>query len=209
MSFPSHIPVYDTIPLVQFDALEPQIVKRPPGTRLCAWTKLEEVERRMDTFDWMAICVRAPRRCDQLLNDFSTAYLSSWEATLQILWEELNGGGKGLDDWLLKTTDYDFLSRGLRTLRHLEMHVRSGNLIAGTGRSPYTRFLTSMRPEHGIAWRWPQISNEEFKHLRHPKLQIAELDRWNRLVDDEFASNLMHQGVTQLHKIVMRAEAAF
>jgi hypothetical protein len=209
MALASHIPRYNAVELIDFDALEPEIVRRPPGARLRAWAKLEEAERRVDAFDWVTHVVREPRRLTRFIGDFVSAYLLTFEATLQIAQEQ--AVPERFQGWLDCQPDYDVLCRGLRTLRNLEAHIRAGALTAARQRSAHSRFAGGTDPAQTVAWLLPPISVADLQSLKKSgrKISESELGTWNALVESEVASELMREGVRRLLTIVSQAESEF
>jgi len=205
MHMPSNIPVYDSVQLAQFDALEHQYVDRPTGTALRAWDKLDELERRLDAFDWACMVVREPRRCDTFINDLAFAFVLGLEATIQVLRHER--GTVGFDAWLSSLAAYDMPCRALRTIRNLEAHVRSSQMLSGHGRGVYSRFTSSMTPQPGIAWRFPQLSLTEYNSLKPHgrKLSPHEIPDWNAHAAAEYAANIMRGALISAVSIVKQA----
>jgi hypothetical protein len=121
MSFASHIAVYDSVPLPQFDLLPRQFVVRPTMTAVPkTWDKLEAVERSLDAFDWAAMVVRQPGHCTQFINDLAFAFVVGFESTLLVLETETQPKPK-LDSWLRSIPEYDLRCRGVRGgLRNLD-----------------------------------------------------------------------------------------
>jgi hypothetical protein len=201
MVMPGNVPNF-SVYLVDFDHLESVFAIRPPGTTLRAWDKLEELERRLNAFDWATMVVRQPRQCTTLISDLAFAFVLGFEATVQVLKHER--AKPGFDAWLTTRPEYDIQCRGIQTLRNLEAHVRSGQMHAGVGQGVYTRFMSSMTPQPGAAWRFPPISPAEYNSLKPHgrKLALSEVDDWNRLVDSEFAANIMRTALMSLVAIV-------
>jgi hypothetical protein len=205
MPMPSSVPVYNAVQLVQFDVLDRQFVSRPARASSAAWVKLEELERRLDAFDWASMVVREQRRCDTFINDLAFAFVLGFEATLQVLRREK--GAKGFDAWLSSLPEYDMPCRGIRTLRNLEAHIQSGQLIAGQGSGVYTRFSNTMTPQPGVVWLFPEISHAEFHSLKPHgrRLTHAELSDWNSHRATEAAANIMRTSLMSLVSIVRAA----
>lgn len=189
--------------LPEFDQLELHHSNPPEGAILLAWAKLRATERGLLAFDWLVHVVRKPGHCTSLIDYLASAFLLSFEATLQVLKEEREQSfPNGFDAWLASQQQYTFLCRGLRTLRHLEAHVRPGQLATHHGRTAHSRFASGTDPGNTVAWQLPPISELEFQRLKHPKLRIQELPRWNALVADSFAADMMREGLTSLASLV-------
>ncbi len=202
MHMPSNVPVYNSVPLVQFDVLDRQFVFRPAGNPSSVWTKLKDLERRLDAFDWSCMVVREPRRCDTFINDLAFAFVLGFEATFQALMRAK--GATGFDTWLNAQPAYDMPCRAVRTLRNLEAHIQSGQLLAGQGRGIYTRFSSSMTPQPGVAWFLPDISQAEYNALRKVgrRLAPAELTDWNAHRAVEYAANIFRSTLISIVAIV-------
>jgi hypothetical protein len=148
---PGNVARYGSVDLLDLDQMPYEIARRPKGATLAAWEKLEETERRWTMFDWATFVVPDANRNTMLLKDFSTAFLLSFEATLQILLDECSF--PDFDGWLRSQPLYDIECRGLRTLRHLEAHIRPGNLSVQRDATVYSRFAHSATGGT-IPWRW-------------------------------------------------------
>lgn len=205
-SLPSQIARYDSVDLLDLDELPPSIAVRPRGARLLAWAKLEELERRWTMFDWGTFVIVTPHRNTLLLRDLASAYLLTFEATIQILLEERRFDN--LEQWLRSHVSYDVACRGIRTLRHLEAHVRAGDLSTNTAGTMYSRFAHT-HVGGTVAWRWPTLSEAELAQVRskNSKLATEELSEWNRIADEVPALEIMRHGVVALSELLAAAEA--
>lgn len=204
MGLPSNVARYDSVDLPEFDLLDLQIVVRPPEAKLTAWTRLEATERGLLAFDWLLHVVRKPGHCTTLVDYLAAAFLLSYESTIQSVKEERFT--QGFDAWLQNQAGYTLLCRGLRTLRHLEAHVRPSHLPSQFYRHGYSRFASGADPGQTVAWQLPPISADEFAQLKTPKLSGGELGNWNSLVDGELAVDLMRRGLADLYQIIAAAE---
>jgi hypothetical protein len=202
MALPSHISQYDTVPLLDLDQVDYLIACRPRNASLRAWTKLEETERRWTMFDWGTFVVHDGGRCTLMMQDFASAYLLSFEATLQVLKDEKFASG--FEQWLATQAAYDLECRGLRTLRHLEAHVRAGALSAKWNAKASSRFAG---PSLGgtIAWYWSEITAADLGTLKHAKLQPAELPAWNDRSAKLLVLGLMRHGLYALTSLLNSA----
>jgi hypothetical protein len=138
MTLPGNVPNFSTY-MVDFDHLESFYVAAPPPPRRRAWDKLVELERKLHAFDWATMVVRNPQQCTTLIADLAFAFVLGFEATLQVLRQEDRSRS---EKWLTTLPQYDMPCRGIRTVRNLEAHVRSGQLHAGSGTGVYTHFMT-------------------------------------------------------------------
>lgn len=204
MHLPSHVPRYDEVPLVAFDFLEPRFVRPDVTHRLRAWVKVAEVERRLDEFEWLVHVARKPQGIELFVLDLATAYLLSLESAIQVLQAERFP--KGIERWLKPILANDLTFRGLRTLRHLEAHVRAGGMTQRyTG--GHSRF-TGGEGGSNVGWRWAPISMQELRTLHSPRISEVELPDWNQHLEDMLTMDLMRDGLTQLVKVVEAAEAS-
>ena len=202
MPLPSHVARYDSVELLDIDQLPYLIAVRPANASLRAWSKLEETERRWTMFDWGTFVVTHPNRCERMFRDFGSAYLMSFEATIQVLLQErFPDERQRREPWLRQQPAYDFLCRGLRTLRHLEAHVRSGHVIARRDARVYSRFAGASTggtvPRH-----WERVDRGDFALLQTPRIDASELPQWNDLCDERPVLALMRDGLLQLHELV-------
>lgn len=202
--FPPSIPRFDSVPLVAFDYIEPQLAVRESSWKLTSWVKVEEVERRLTQFQWLIHVVRQPAGCTSFIGDMASAYLLSVESALQHLREEADP--RGSDAWLVQQPAYDMSLRTLRTLRQLEAHVESRGIAAQHTRTVTTRFASGTDSGQTIAWFWPPIQLGAFTRLKHPKISVAELDRANTLLDSEPICALMQSCTRQLVMLFRAAE---
>jgi hypothetical protein len=206
MGLPSNVPRYDSVDLVDLDHLEYLIVHRPKTSPLRAWGKLQETERRWAMFDWATHVIREPNRCVMLINDFATAFLLSFEATLQVLKAEAKLP-QPFEAWLRTLPDNDLVCRGLRTLRHLEAHVRTGTLAVSRVAIGSSRFASGGGPGSTIPWLFPEMTASDISvALQTPRITLAELPAWNTIATQTPAVQVMRQGLTSLTKIVVAAD---
>jgi hypothetical protein len=202
MQLPSNVGRYDEVPLPDFDRLEPRYIISDPSRRLRAWSKASEVERRLDHFEWLSHVARRPSGVQTFVADLATAFLLSFESALQVLQQERFP--RRLETWLKTVPANDLTVRGLRTMRHLEAHIRSGHLtqrhVGG-----HSRFIAG---EGGttIGWRWGVVAPEEFRALTTPRISAAELVDWNKQLDEYLIMDLMRTGVERLRDVFAAAE---
>lgn len=202
MQLPSNVGRYDEVPLPEFDNLEPRYILPDRSRRLAAWSKAVEVERRLDQFEWLAHIARRPNGIQTFVLDLATAYLLSLESALQVLRAEKFPNG--FENWLTALSANDLTFRGLRTLRHLEAHIRAG-VLTQRNVGGHSRF-TGGEGGSNIGWRWAPISVAEFRALRSPKITETELPAWNSQLDDYLVMDLMRTGVERLFTVFREAE---
>lgn len=202
MQLPSHVPRYDEVPLPMFDELERRFILPDASRRLGAWAKAGEVERRVDHFEWLIHVARREAGVRTFVLDLATAYLQSLEGALQVLQAERFP--TGFEAWLRTLAANDLVLRGLRTMRHLEAHIRAGTLtqrqVGG-----HSRF-TGGEGGANIGWRWAPVSITEFRSLRRPRIAEAELPAWNERLEEDLVMDLMRLGVLRLRTIFEEAE---
>jgi hypothetical protein len=197
MALPSRIPRYDSVELLDLDHVGYVIVRPPANATLRAWMKLQEAERRWTMFEWATYVVTQPGRCLSLINDFASAYLLSLEATLQILQDETKPK-PNLEAWLTLDPAYDLICRGLRTLRHLEAHVRTVTLLSQPETVSYSRFAGGGGSGSSTAWEWPALTVADLACLKTPRVTAAELPAWNAQASSLLVPGLMRHGLAQL-----------
>lgn len=202
----SHVPRYGSVDLIDFDALESRLVCRPQSATSRAWATLEEAERRLDYFDWLVHVVREPARMRRFAGDLITAYLLTFEATLQIVKHE-SFPTTGFDRWLSQQSSYDIVCRGLRTLRNLEAHIRSAGATHSSQLQEYSRFAGGIDGGCTVPWLLPPISPSEYGELLPAgrKLLASELAQWNQEAEQRSAAHLMRHGVERLIELVIAA----
>lgn len=209
MSLPSNIARYDSVEIPDFDQLEYMIAKRSVSTRLPrTWTKCEECERRETVFDWATWALARPIGRTRMMNDLGSAFLLSFEATRQVLKDEMGQVGllpQGFEKWLTLQPPYDLELRGLRTLRHLEAHVRTGELEQNPDRLVDSRFA-GPTPGGRAPWHWSPIATADLTSLRSPRLLESELQTWNRRCEALLVRGLMLHGLVGLRELIQGAE---
>ena len=206
MHLPSNVGRYDDVPLPAFDFLEPRYILPDSARRLKSWSRAAEVERRLDHFEWISHVARTPRGIETLVVDLATAYLLSFESALQLLQQERfpKGSSPSFEGWLRPLSPNDLTVRGIRTMRHLEAHVRAGSLtqrqVGGHSRFGGSEGGTS------IGWRWAPVTHAEFGSLRTPRITEEELPDWNARLEAELIMDIMRLGVEHLRDIFIEGE---
>jgi hypothetical protein len=159
----------------------------------------------MTVFDW-AVWAFAKPGLVLFLKDLASAYLLSFEAALEFLKEECFDSRRDFETWLAQRSEYDLECRGLRTLRHLEAHIRPGTISAQVGVFADSRFAGST-PGGRTTWSWAPISLADFDALHAPALARGELGAWNDRCVSLHVRGLMLHGLEQLRGILAAAEA--
>jgi hypothetical protein len=183
-----------------------QIARRPATAVLRAWSKLEETERRLAVFRWV-VQVTDPNQPQHhtLLDDCESAFLMAFEATLGFVEDQFKAEGVRpvFGDWLKAHQvgrPEDQLLRGIRTLRHLEAHVRA--------ELPHSLVVVvAERPRVKRQWQLPPLSEKHLSMLRSPRLDVSDLEAWNDSVRRHSAEELMARGLSELNMIVRDAES--
>lgn len=183
----------------------------PSGSTIRAWSKLRECERRLEMYKWVA-SLNNPREAQHriLLNDTVSAFLLTFEATIQFLNEEFQQSLKAphFSSWMAGRPQYDVTIRGLRTLRHFEAHVESKTprsnigLIIGGSRTDGTSDTEVTR-----AWRLPTLQQNELARLDHSPLAVVDLSDWNNLVSQTDVADIFADGIRRLSEILVSAES--
>lgn len=202
MHIPGNIGRYDEVPLPAFDYLEARYIQADSSRRLTAWRKAAEVERRLDHFEWLAHVARRPAGIQSFVSDLASAYLLSFEAAVQVLAAEKFPNG--IEKWLGTLATNDLTFRGLRTLRHLEAHVRPSELSQRSV-GGHSRF-TAGEGGSNIGWQWAPIGDADFQALRTPRISAAEVPVFNQQLEKDLAMDLMRDGVERIRDICGRAE---
>jgi len=210
MNFPSHVPLYGSVSLVELDAVEPLILPRTDAP-FRAWPKFRELARRWIMFQWAIHVVRDASRCRLLIADFANAYLLTLEAALQVLATDLFPEHRrpqaALDQWLRGQRINDLVFRGLRTLRILEAHVRPSQLAPDGAEADYSIFQFGADSGRTTRWHFPPISDEDYARMSAPKIERAELEEWNQLLERKPASALMREGLYRFRDLIEPATA--
>jgi hypothetical protein len=155
-------------------------------------------------FDWATFVIHDQNRNVSLMTDFASAYLLSFEAGLQVLKEECFSNAGAFEAWLADQPLYDLETRGLRTLRHLEAHIRPGVLSVQPAAAAASRFSG---PSIGgtIAWQWEPTTPKDLASLKYPKITVDELPTWNTRSAELLVLGLMRHGLTVLNALLVAA----
>lgn len=199
----------DAIRLPGFDLAPYLIAVKPEGARLRGWKKLEETERRLMMLRWViAVTDNSQPQHHTLIDDCETAFLLAFEATLQLLKQELVDTGRPGFEAMVRSVlsgkgDADIIFRGIRTLRNLEAHVEAELTTAKiylnlTGES-----------QHRVTRQWQFrpltaaiLKSLHTKHITDP----GELDRWNVIVQATSVDEVMETGLRELALVVTEGE---
>lgn len=195
------------VALPDMEDIEYPIARRPTGAHLRAWAKLEEAERRLIVHRWLVqITDPAQPQYHTLLDDSETAFLLAFEATLQFVNDQFRNEGAQPDfgEWLrdLQRGRDTLVFRGIRTLRHLEAHVRAAlpPAIVTVHANGHTQLRITRE------WQLSPLTATHLKRLDRPQLAPTDLDAWNQLVQATAGDELMGQGLKELAYVVHQAE---
>jgi hypothetical protein len=186
-----------------------KIAVAPSASRVCAWGKLRECERRIELVKW-AESLNDPRLAERrvFLYDSVSGFLLTFEATIQILKNQWDMSVKGdFFDWLKSLSEYDLHMRGLRTLRHFEAHVESRPVTSLVSLHFKSGFGVRKSPPNVTRmWTLKPLQKSDLDKLRNSPLPEAELSDWNSLVSRVDVRGVFVHGLGQLKKILENAE---
>lgn len=190
--------------LPDFENFAYQIAIMPPKTKVRAWSKLRESERRLGMYKWIEkhIDPGTPRH-RVLLNDAVSAFLLSFEATLQFL--ENQFPQSTFWPWLRQQPKYDVCVRGLRVLRHFEAHVESK--LAGRAIVVVAGGTRPEDSEVSCTWKLHELQQQDINRLRNPPLEPADITDWNKLASASDVANIFTEGLWKLRAILEAAES--
>jgi hypothetical protein len=197
-------------PFPDLDSYTYSIGIPPAGSRITAWSKLQECERRLLVYKW-AEGRNDPRTPKNrvLLNDAVSAFLLTFEATLQFVKDQFikSVSAPNFDHWIAQLPENDLVVRGLRTLRHFEAHVEAKQppslvrLHIGESLSNGTSATQVSR-----SWQLPPLEAVELAKLNHAPLKANDLQKWNLLVARDDLPSLFRQGLERLRAVLEAAE---
>ncbi len=192
-------------PLPDFDDFQYKYAIAPETAKLKAWNKLRETERRFRFYAWVEPQTHGEvLKHRVLLNDSISAYLLSFEATIQFLKEEF---GRGFDDWLKGHEKYSVTIRALRTYRNFEAHVEA----KPAGRMVMLSIASTIGGGKEIvqdppSWHFPDIENAPHKPRVNHLSDEGVMNAWNiRRPFLPVGENLL-TGLQELSEILVDAE---
>lgn len=192
------------------DNFEYEITIFPSTTNVIAWKKLQECERRLAVYKWAEGRIDARTGRNRVfLNDAVSAFLLTFEATLQTLKDQFNKMNIKLqfEEWIKTIRENDLLVRGLRTLRHLEAHIEPKppprNIDIVIGDSMYDG---SSESSMSCEWRLPRLNADDLNKLKRPRIELSEIDDWNTIVSRNDVPALFIRSLNNLKTIVNEAE---
>lgn len=199
--------------LPDFENLPYEIAIEPSDSQVSAWSKLRECERRLKMYKWVEKHndPSTPQH-RVLLDDSLSAYLLTFEATLQFLKNQFERKYKSsstkFSQWLDKQKQqYDVTVQGLRTLRHFEAHVE----IIRKPREIILNITNSISggtsaTESSCIWRLTQLNQADLEKLLSSPLKCTSLKDWNALVTSTDVASILTDGLWRLRKILESAE---
>jgi hypothetical protein len=186
-----------------FEHFSYKIANTPEGSQLKAWSRLKECERRLEMYSFfqkLSDPSRAQHRI--ILNDSISAFLLTFESTVQFLRDEIFPFKHyGFGNWLGSIPAYDHIFRGLRTLRHFEAHIEHLDI-------PSTINLRLGGPDHSVSriWRLPSLKSSDLKKLRSSPLKEEHLNDWNRAVAQSDVATIFSEGLSRLFAVLQAGE---
>jgi hypothetical protein len=196
--------------LPDFQSFEYTIAIEPVGSRVSAWVKLRETERRLAMYKWVAqYNDPANPQHRVLLNDSASGFLLTFEATLQFLLDQFKRSGfsqQSFHNWLSQQND--IYIKGLRTLRHLEAHLEA-KPIPRTVDLHISSSLGEQKSDTklaGYTWYLPRLEQDDLNKLHTPPLSTSELGDWNALVTRFDAGTIFARGLNGLKAVLEAAE---
>ncbi|MBU0700441.1 hypothetical protein KKE26_03985 [bacterium] len=193
--------------LPDFSNFEYQVAIAPAGSQLDAsWSKLRECERRLEMYRWFEK-QNDPAKAQHrfLIYDSVSAFLLTFEATLQILQSQLTNlsttisGKNNFGNWLCKQPQYDVIFRGLRSLRHLEAHVEPVQKPSE---------IKAVFPSSSVSrtYKLPRLDRVILGKLKHSPLKNADMGNWNNLVANRNVTDIFTEGLQKLKEILEAVE---
>lgn len=179
-------------------------IQPPSAPTLIAWEEARECERRVAWYSWVeANNDHANPQHIVLLNDSLSAFLLSFEAVIQHAKDQAGAFAPGLslDTWLADQPENDAIFKGLRTLRHLDAHVK-GYPVAGHITVTVGASQPSVR-----RWSLQELQPTDLQKLKHAQLKANDLGAWNSLVQSGNTIDLMARALDRRNKLLLRLEA--
>jgi|CXWL01.1.fsa_nt_gi hypothetical protein len=193
------------IPLPNFDDFQYKYAIAPDKAKLKAWNKLRETERRFRFYAWVEPQTHGPSsRHRVLLDDSISAYLLTFEATIQFLKEEF---GKPFEDWLRKQEKYSITVKALRTYRNFEAHVEAKPVSKMAMLSISSGFgVEKQIVEHPTSWHFPDIEYAPHKPRVNHLASEEAMNAWNIRRPFLPVAEILLTGLQDLREILVVAE---
>jgi hypothetical protein len=201
--------------LPDFQNFRYTIAIEPIDSRIDAWVKLREAERRLTMFKWVEQHNdHANPQHRVLLDDSASAFLLTFEAAIQFLKDQLNRSVNRsetfpqFDTWFAGQPQNDIHVKGLRTLRLFEAHVEAKPIP----RTIHVHINASFGGRKsgaeiaGCTWQLPKLTPAHLQKLYSPRLSGADLSDWNTLVVNLDAKTIFAEGLQRLKCVLETAE---
>ena len=187
-----------------------QFVTKPHNSKVEAWPKLEECERRFAMYQFVEN-YNDPKKAQHriLLDDVVNTFLLAFEATIQLLKHQYDNASNPttFDKWLAAQKEYDIGFKGLRTLRHLKAHVELRPtqskivMIIGESLGDGTSDTSVSR-----TWHLPSLSQQDLQSKYPRPLKPVDLNDWNTMVTNSDVMTIFQNSLINLNKILLSAE---
>ena len=183
----------------------------PANAKVSAWAKLKEAERRIAMYQWTET-ENDPGAAQHriLLNDAVSAFLLSFESTIQFLKDQWHKAGlRDFDQWLKSQPSHDLTVRAIRTLRHFEAHVepkpipRNIKVTIGVVAGPSDNDIQV----ESCTWHLPRLSSADLQLLQRPVLDAVDIQPWQQLASSTNAAAQFEHALRQLAAILLAAES--
>ena len=197
-------------PLPDFGSMTYPITEPPSGAALKAWPKLKECERRLKFFRYAVDLARLDEpRYRTLVDDATSAFLWSFEATFQFINDEKFTPSTAFRDWLEKPQPgYDLTVRGLRTLRNFEAHrmlKRSGVVLRQEISEPLGQPGATTQEQQRF-YTLAGFTKADLSTGQKQPLDPSETGAWNELAKSKPIDTLFEDGLGKLKRILGNAE---
>lgn len=197
--------------LPDFQNFQYTIGVQPVGSQISAWVKLREAEGRLTMYKW-AEQHNAPTNPQHriLLNDSVSAFLLTFEATIQFLKDQFkqSGASQQFDVWFAQQSENDVYVKGLRTLRHFEAHVE----VKPIPRTVHVHISATLGGGKsateiaGCTWQLPKLTPADLSKLQNSPLSITDLRGWDALVANADTKTIFTEGLSRLKSVLETAE---
>jgi len=203
-------PILSVGSLPDFEKFPYKMAVPPSGSRIVAWTKLQECERRLAMYNW-AETLNDPGNPQfrVLLDDSVSAFLMTFEATIQFLRNqyETSGATPSFEDWLRKLPEHNISIAGVRTLRHLAAHLESKRVPRHVSIRIHEDLRSdSSSSEMSCMWRLPAIQAADLTKVRSKLLDVSQLNTWNGTCASVSVGQIFADCMQKLREILLKAE---
>lgn len=194
--------------LPDFRSFKYAIAVAPSPSKLDdVWAKFQEAERRLATYRFVKAHTD-PGTADYriLLDDAVSAFLLTFEATIQFLREQLRQSKPTLKfaAWFAAQSGGDICVDGVRALRHFHAHIeprptaRTVNITFGARNGQITSCI----------WKLPEFTSGQLCKLHQPPaLPYSSLPAWNSMVTSVDAEEVFEKALLKLRDVITYAES--